>query len=285
MNIHFTDRNLFENLILNSVVEVKVGSHLYNLNNSNSDIDNLFIYIEDIANRNSFMWEHHQLQYKSSGIDNIPIDNNFTSLQGFIRNLLSGDATINFEVLYSDELRDSKLKWLWEMRADFRNYNVIKSYLGLAKRDLKYWRKDTYNGASNNVETNKKLAHFVRGIIFAKNILENNFSLDLKATTTFEDCGYDDFELVYRLKNGTLGYSYVCVDIIEYFEKLMNTIRDNLNELHNKREIAMYMSVDKLAKLDELTKEFIRLYCFNNTIEYLEYGNLFYEAMEHGLNY
>lgn len=283
MNIHFTDKNLFENLILNSVVEVQVGSHLYNLNNTNSDIDNLYIYIEDNANRNSFMWEHHQLQYKGIGENNISIDYNFTSLQGFIRNTLSGDATINYEVLFSDELRDSKLIWLWEMRHDFRNYNVIKSYLGLAKRDLKYWRKDSYGGTKNTAETDKKLAHFVRGVIFAKNILEKNFSLDLSLTTTFKDCGYNDFELVDRLKNGALDYSY---DLLtKTFEILMNETRDKLNELHNARDISIYMEVDKLAKLDELTKEFIRLYCIDNTIEYLEYGHLFYEAMENGLTY
>jgi predicted nucleotidyltransferase len=283
MNIHFTDRNLFDDLIMNSVVEATVGSHMYSLDNTNSDIDKLYIYVEDTANRNSFMWEHHQLQYKSVGVNNIAIDYNFTSLQGFIRNTLSGDATINYEVLFSDELRDSELNWLWTMRHDFRNYNVIKSYLGLAKRDLKYWRKDSYNGTKNTSDTDKKLAHFVRGVIFAKNILETNFSLDLKATTTFMDCGYDDFELVDRLKNGTLDYSY---DLLtKNFELLMNETRDKLNYLHNSRDISIYMEVDKLAKLDELTKEFIKTYCFNNTIEFLEYGNLFYSAMENGLKY
>jgi len=283
MNIHFRDKNLFDNLIVNSVVEVKVGSHLYNLNNTNSDIDNLYIYIEDSSNRNSFMWEHHQLQYKGFGVDNIPTDYNFTSLQGFIRNTLTGDATINFEVLYSNELRDSKLKWLWELRHNFRNYNIIKSYLGLAKRDLKYWRKDTNNGKKNTIETDKKLSHFIRGVIFAKNLLDDKFSLDLNESITFNDCKYNDFELVDRLKNGSLDYSFNM--LINYFENLMNETRNKLNDLHNNRTINLFMVENKLAELDQITKEFIEHYGIDNTIEYLDYGNLFYKTMENGLTY
>lgn len=283
MNIHFTDKNLFENLILNSVVEVQVGSHLYNLNNTNSDIDNLYIYIEDNANRNSFMWEHHQLQYKGIGVNNISIDYNFTSLQGFIRNTLSGDATINYEVLFSDELRDSKLNWLWERKHDFRNYNIIKSYLGLAKRDHKYWSKDTNNGKKHTLETHKKLSHFIRGVIFAKNLFDRNFSLDLSKTTTFEACGYNDYDLVHRIKHGTLDYSFEAT--VKFFWILMEDTRRDLNLMLNDRNIVSFMDIDKLKELDNLTMDFIADYIQYGDVDYLDYGNLFYETMENGLNY
>lgn len=157
MNIHFKDENLYHSLIKNTCTQFKVGAHIYALENENSDIDFLNIYFENNQNRNSFLWEHHQLQFKKHNIDN-----NFTTLQGFIRNILVGDATINIEVLFSEQMRDSSLNWLWEMRYSFINYNIIRSYLGMAKRDLKDWRKDTFNGVKSSLKTNKKLTHFLR---------------------------------------------------------------------------------------------------------------------------
>lgn len=279
MNIHFTDEKLLHNLTINTVSQFTVGSEMYGLDNENSDIDWLSIYLEDESNKDSFMWEHHQLQHKHSGIDS-----NFTTLQGFIRNALTGDATINFEVLHSNDLKeDENLSWLWEMRHDFRNYNIIKSYLGMAKRDLKYWRKDSFGGKKNTSETDKKLTHSIRGVIFAKNLLDKNFSLDLSLTTTFAECGYNDFELLHRLKNGALDYSYEM--LVTYFENLMNESRNKLNELHNSKDIVMFMEVDKLKKLDELTKDFIGMYQTEEDLYELNYGNLFYETLENGLQY
>ncbi|RLC45136.1 MAG: hypothetical protein DRH57_08595, partial [Candidatus Cloacimonadota bacterium] len=81
MNIHFTDNKLYTDLCSQSVAAIKVGSHMYGLNNINSDVDWLTIYIQPAANRSSFMWEHHQLQYKKE-----KVDYNFSDLQTFVRN-------------------------------------------------------------------------------------------------------------------------------------------------------------------------------------------------------
>lgn len=277
MNIHFTNEKLFDTLNDNTIIKIRVGSHMYGLDNKNSDIDYLSIYLENYDNRNSFMWEHHQLQYKKNNIDF-----NFTTLQSFIRNALTGDSTINFEVIHSEDLKNSKLSWLYARRNDFRNYNIIKSYLGISKRDHKFWIKDTNNFKNHTSETNKKLAHFVRGVIFAKNLFDNNFSLDLSKTTTFNICGYNDLELLDRIKNGTLDYSFS--ELVKFFWILMEDTRTALNIMLNNREIYSFMDPFKLEKLDSLVMDFVYDYV-EGDVSYVEYNQLFYEAMENGLNY
>ena len=97
MNIHFEDKDLFEQLKRESLVKVKVGSHLYGMETDESDVDYLYIYLKPENMKDSFIWEHHQLQYKEDGVDH-----NFVDLHTFIRNILTGDSTINFEVLHSN---------------------------------------------------------------------------------------------------------------------------------------------------------------------------------------
>ena len=199
MNIHFTDKTLLDGLVKSTIVNIKVGSHVYGLENEQSDDDWLVIYLESFSERDSFMWEHHQLQYKEDGVDH-----NFTSLQVFIRNILTGDNTINFEALHSDTMRDSNLSWLWDMRDDFVNHNIIKSYLGLAKRDLKFWLKDTNKGKKHSAKTYKRLSHFIRGVIFAKQLIEGTFSLDLTKSNTTTLFDGNDYQLVKAVKEGNV---------------------------------------------------------------------------------
>lgn len=276
MNIHFTDEVLFNNLNLQTITKIKVGSHMYGLNNANSDTDFLSIYIEPNWNRNSFMWEHHQLQYKDKGVDY-----NFTNLQTFIRNALTGDATINFEVLFSDELRASNLGWLATYRNHFINYNIIKSYLGLAKRDLKYWLKDTKNMKNHRAETHKKLSHFVRGIIFAKMLINKEFTMDLSNTKTFDNFDYNDLDLLDRIKHGTLDYSFKM--LVDYFEKQMHFLRVENNVNLEKGNIVLYMDTEIMKELDNKICEFTSN--FTDKVEKINYSTLYYEALENGLKY
>ena len=276
MNIHFNDHELFSALEKNTISSFKIGSHLYGLNNDTSDLDILHIYLEPQKNRNSFVWEHHQLQYKSNDTDYI-----FTTLQSFIRNLLTGDSTINFEILYSDYIQYTPLSWLGEIRDDFRNYNIIKSYLGMAKRDYKAWVKATNNGNKHSVETNKQLSHFIRGVIFAKNLLDNKFSLDLNNSKTFKETNYNDFELVHRIKNGCLDYSFS--SLLLFFLQLMDNTRSELNKLLDDRKIYKVMSPDKLKLLDEKIINVSDSVNLNNIP--LNYNTLFFEVIENGLNY
>lgn len=151
MNIHFKNEELFNELLKNKIFEIEVGSKMYNLKNENSDTDILIIYIEPIGNRGTLN-SHHQLQYND---ENNNINYIFTSLEQFCLNITTGDSTINYEVLQSNEFK----KKFPNLR-DALNYNntkIVKSYLGMAKRDLKTIRKQ-YN--------TKTASHFVRGLMF-----------------------------------------------------------------------------------------------------------------------
>ena len=280
MNIHFTDINLFNSLREQTILQIEIGSELYNLKNENSDTDYLLIYVEPLYNRNSFMWEHHQLQYKD--IKN-NIDYNFTSLQTFIRNALTGDSTINFEVLFSDALMNSKLNWLSDYQRYFINYKIIHSFCGLAKRDLRYWQKDTNNGKKHTIETHKKLSHFVRGVIFAKMLINGYFKLDLDEHRTFTEFDYADLELLDRIKHGSLDYSFK--GLVDIVEKQMHILRVENNVNLEKKNIVLYMNSNIMKELDEKVESFINEFDMKMKVEKLDYGKLYYESLEEGVRY
>jgi hypothetical protein len=103
MNIHLKNKEDFESLMGSVYLTVKVGSNLYGCQNQESDTDYLHFYAEHEDDTKSFLWTHHQLQYKTD-----KEDHNFTTLKSFIRNLLTGDSTINYEVLHSKDLQNNK---------------------------------------------------------------------------------------------------------------------------------------------------------------------------------
>jgi len=244
MNIHFTDTELKEQLESNALTKTIVGSHLYKLNNKDSDFDILTIYKE---NNNSFLWEHHQLQYNTED------DLLFTSLNTFIRNILTGDSTINFEVLMSDELYGTELEFLIQHRKEFITYNLIKSYLGLAKRDFKN-RKDP-----------KKLSHFLRGVYFAEMLMNSNFKL-------FDYEGYED---VKSAKEGTLLDKEF---IAQSAELKMLELRTELNNRLKSNKISLYPSTKTLKEIE--TK------CINlqSDAEHIDYKDIILDSLS-GINY
>ncbi len=137
MNIHFKDKNYFELLKEASLLKVEVGSSMYNINDEKSDIDYLYILPNSLFDEYSLIKSHHQLQYKEDGIDH-----NFTNIRNLLSNCISGDASINFEVINSEFLKNSCLSFLYENRKAFWTYNVIRSYLGFSRRDFKFYFKE-----------------------------------------------------------------------------------------------------------------------------------------------
>ena len=168
MNIHSHDKELFERLKEMSFMRVRIGSHLYDMNNEKSDIDYLYLYVKPKSLTDSFSWEHHQLQFKEDGMDH-----NFTDIHSFIRNIMTGDSTINFEVLHSEEFKNSaKVKFLYENRKWFYSYNIIRSYLGLSRRDLKMCTK--IRPKTNGINY-KKLYHACRGMRAAEHLMKGAY--------------------------------------------------------------------------------------------------------------
>lgn len=153
MNIKIT-RQHFE--YLNNLVIEKfiVGSKMYGTSTETSDTDYLCIFKSEFLS-DLYYPNYHQLQYDD-------IENNsqymFTSEQHFYNNLFSGDATINADVVMFSGMDLSQSKRLNMCRT----YNVIKAYIGFAKRDLKMIKQ----GKS-------KLFHIDRGLYCAEKLLDN----------------------------------------------------------------------------------------------------------------
>ena len=158
MNIHIDDENRFELLRKATLFKAIIGSHMYGTSNEHSDQDILHIYALSKMEEKSFVKTHHQYQYKKDGIDYL-----FVNIDAFLRNSLSGDSTINFEVIHSEEMKnDEVFSGLYDLRNSFCNYKIARSYLGLAKRDLAHM-----NNNKDDRSRNKKLAHAHRGYLFA----------------------------------------------------------------------------------------------------------------------
>ena len=86
---------------------------------------------------------------------------------------MNGDSTINFEVINSTSLIGTDIEFLYNYRKAFLTYTVIRSYLGLARRDAKH-----FFSAKNEYDKTKKLKHVIRGYLYSRDMIENNFDFD-----------------------------------------------------------------------------------------------------------
>jgi hypothetical protein len=154
MNIKITKE---EYLVLNQYIENSfiIGSRLYGNHSENSDIDVINI-IKPIFESDKYLPNFHQFQYDD-------LENNkqemFITRERFFKNLFSGDSTINTDIIMFtnfDNLNEfEKLNYC-------RTYNIIKAFLGFAKRDL------------NNINKGKnKRFHAARSIYCAEELINN----------------------------------------------------------------------------------------------------------------
>lgn len=254
MNIHFNDNELFEQLKFNTVFEINVGSYMYNLTSQNSDIDTLHIYLESKENANCVLRTHHQLQYKNNNVDYL-----FTSLTQFINNILSGDSTINYEVLKTDYFR-LKFPELYKAM-DFENLEVAKSYLGMCRRDFKSIA--TYE--EKNEKLHKKLYHFVRGVLFAESIIYDKKLFG-------EDSVILEYnELLLNIKNMKISEKEFFEIRYAYFD-LMQEYRELVDEKikNKKNDISIYRNIDKAI---------FNIYSEYSELEVIDYKDYIYDAL------
>lgn len=229
MNIHFTDKMLKEQLDKSTIFEIEVGSGMYGLKTPVSDTDILKIYLEGSLNLTNITNNHHQFQYKDTEND---IDYIYTSLGQFVKNIMSGDSTINYEVLESSEFR-AQFKYLYFYINKLDKINIIKSYLGMAKRDVKMLKKE---------HSNKKVYHIKRGILFAESILNDvnifctldihreNLSI-IRDTQTLLD-----FEGFIQIQEARINYLRESIKD-KYFKPESNNIKsinNRIAEIYNK---------------------------------------------------
>lgn len=132
-----------------------IGSHMYGTQKENSDKDYLVVYKSFHENADFYYPNFHQFQWDD-------VDNNtqyvFSSERQFWKNLFSGDSTINADVIFfADDTYSVE-----EKLNITRTFNIIKAFIGFAKRDMKLLNKGK-----------NKLFHINRGLYCAECLLDN----------------------------------------------------------------------------------------------------------------
>ena len=255
MNIHFTDKKLKEELDQSTIFEIEVGSGMYRLKTSESDTDILKIYLDGSLNLTSITPNHHQLQFNDTENN---IDYIYTSLGQFVKNIISGDSTINYEVLQHPDFRE-QFKDLYFFVNTIDKINTIKSYLGMAKRDIKSLKKEP---------SNKKAYHIERGIWFAESILNKINIFD-----TLEK--YKEHLSLIRNSDSLLDFNH----IIYRAESKMNVLRESIKDKQFKP------SSSDMHDINESISNIYYQY-LNDQFTYINYGALIEDAVyEEKFNY
>lgn len=238
MNIHI-DKEKFETLINSKIIgEFEIGSSLYNLNDEKSDKDFLIIYHPFENQLYNPFTNRHQYQYKD--IEN-NIDYNFVDINTFIINLFSGDSIINYELIHSEQIKNTKISFLYDIRNDIKSYDIIKSFLGFADRDCRL-----INKRKSEHDKIRGVVHAYRSYVFAKNIFYDKFSLIDEDVISFKNT-YKDF----RSKTTR-----------ELRQIIKNFRHDVLNKAIENNEITRYCTLenqkyitDNLFKLTDIINE------------------------------
>lgn len=252
MNIHI-DRPIFEQLLKSTIYSTIIGSKMYGTDDEYSDTDILHIFYPSVNMTRSFIHTHHQLQFKQDNIDYI-----FVDIFNYIRNCLSGDSTINYEVMQNIPFFDASI---------FRNYKIIRSYLGLARRDIKEISK------LNGRDKHKKAGHIMRSYNFAKSILDDNFNSKITGSLL------DEYRSIKNMSNKEL-HDYVMV----YRDKI-SELRITLNDIFetDTNNIPRYCSINNQKRID---RQLNNILITHKRLQqpYIDI-TMIYDMNENGINY
>ncbi len=262
MNIHFTNESFFKALQENSLVKLEVGSKLYGFENADSDVDFLYIYVRPERNDMSFVWELQPLQYKENGIDHI-----FVELNTFVKQVMTGESTMFFEALH--ELNDTPLQRLYDYRKEFYSYNVIKSYLGLAKRDL---NKVSYSVYSNYVNY-KKLHHGARGYHSALLVESGEYS------NQWKDLIPHTYKMILGFKNEIVNGDVK--KVVESYQNMVQILRVDTTRKLELGKMDRIMNPRWMDRIDQIIRDITNQ---NRKSFHLDM-HYFYEALENGIKY
>jgi len=271
MNIkkdHILDKDLLHNLLNSSFIKIPIGSTMYGLEHENSDTDLLYVYNTSDDELNSIIRSHHQIQFKFNNTDHI-----FVNIHTFIANALSGDSTINFEVINSEVLVGTELEFLYKFRKYFYNYKIIRSYLGLARRDLKRINID----GKTNFDKNKKIAHAFRGLATAMSIYNIAYGDKSDTKIFLSDSDRETIKTkIWELKDHNARSKH-----IDALMELINEVRSEINKEYDKGVITSYMKVDHQGYLNSALSHLLE----ETTTYKMVFENLvdFYKANEFGV--
>jgi hypothetical protein len=207
--------NLEEYLLLDGlIIETHlIGSRLYNTHTEDSDTDVLVIY-NSYGDSDIYYPNNHQLQYDDHEDNTQYI---YTTRRQFYANLFSGDSTINADVIMfsSDDLTDS------EKLNIVRTYNIIKSFIGLAKRDLRFIKR----GKS-------KLFHVLRGLYCAESLMDNKLPDLSEITKMGSITEYHIPTLVTKVDGlrGRMNHLFESGELTMYPKESIIEVRNSLEE-------------------------------------------------------
>ena len=252
MNIH-VDKDMFETLIGSTIGSYQFGSTVYGTTTQDSDVDVLHIFVPSLEHEMSYVWDNSMFQYKDGNVDHI-----FTTIDVFIRNLLIGDSTINFEILHGDIGEFKQLAYLFKNKDMFYNYSIVRAYLGFAKRDLKMAK-----------EGNNKLSHAVRGYYAASDIMIGEYGLSFSN------------ELVEFVKDLKGKYDS---DLKKSYIGKVERLRDQLNRKLDNGEITRYASPVRLQELDRFVVDLKRSAWYNSFRSEYDLAAI-YDRLENGVKY
>jgi predicted nucleotidyltransferase len=270
MNIHFDNKEVFEELKRLSIFNIKIGSWMYGTNDEFSDSDILYIYVPSYEEMNSMASNHHQFQYKEDGIDHI-----FVDIYNFIKNSLNGDSTINFEVINHPSLIGTDLEFLYNMRLAFSNHKIIRSYLGMARRDIKH----ISNGATDR-DKNKKLNHVLRGYTFCELIIAKCFNTNIPKGSSL----YNKIESNKLLTDGRERHG-IGKGLLEDVSALREKVNSKLDA--GTLGFPQYMGVVDMYLLDEHLSKWSKVWRddLGNSDYYAKIKVIIYDAMENDIKY
>jgi hypothetical protein len=185
------------------------GSHLHRTNNNNSDKDILRVIKDNIIFNNSntlgkYLPNIHIFQYDD-------IENNtqyvYMTEYQFWYNLFSGDGHIQSDIILLTDYFENPLFLC-------RTYKIIKGYLGLVKRDLKYYDKNE-----------KKRLHCIRGLYITNKLIHNEKPI------------IDDMNLFLS----TFGETYDR----EMIQRELNILKDLANRMYENNTLTNYPIFDE----------------------------------------
>lgn len=270
MNILIKDKKFFEKLTQdkfnNEIFRMEMGSKLYGLKTKESLTNILVIYTEMPAHGNSllstypfyFQYETKKTQYT------------LVTLKNFVNSIIIDGNYIFYDALFSDELRDSKLKFLWESRSWFRTYPVIKERLKTAKFHLKLIH------SSEVTEKNKfkYLKHAYRHIKTAEMIFSNSFKL-LLAQELLSDGTSQMLLTLNEKEKWEPTEDWVMDRIWAHAEDL----RERLDSACQKGSIWRYFCPLRHRDLDNWVRKATGTWQDHQPTDYLDYTSV-YEALE-----
>jgi hypothetical protein len=231
------DKEQYESLKTRTIASGVMGSYAHGLEDSQSDIDNLHLYIDETFG-NGLFFENNGYQYKSE-----TADENFQELRVFVKNIIIGESPADYECLMngfnvdpdlsqSSVLKTQIIKLLNDLKSTY-SYALLKSYIGYAKKDAKKILEmvDT-KIPTDSRELRKKMAHLHRGVITARDLLnKSNYQFNRESISVHKKLNQE-----IKLGNFYTRYAEI-IDFVNEFNSENEFLRKTLNEKLDSGEI------------------------------------------------